>query len=87
MNTNHIDKKIVLLVVGEAQDRQSRMIEKLKEHYGDQLEIVTQTEFEKIEGMSIDYMIMDEALKINEHHDIVKPFREKPIWQKANRWG
>lgn len=90
----------VVIVVGDVQGEitsaQSRMIERLKEVYGEQIEIITQCDFEKIEGTKIDYMIFDEESGggmsfINHQHQFenVKPdfrLRNKQFWQKG-RWG
>lgn len=86
------DNKVVIVigdVQGEITSAQSRMIERLKEIYGEQVEIITQCDFEKIEGTQIDYMIFDEFDSLERKdrikEKVFKP-QESPYWQKG-RWG
>lgn len=81
------EDKFLLVVVGERTDRQTKMIDLLHERYGNRLEVITEKEFDKINGIEMDFVIMDELRPVSPIvlEDSFK-FRGREYWQKG-RWG
>jgi nicotinate-nucleotide pyrophosphorylase len=86
------EDKFVLVIDskgGECKSR-DRLVANLKERYGDNLEVFSMEEFDKINGLQADYMILDELNSLERQTKLksykTKP-QESPYWQRGRWFG
>lgn len=82
-----MNKKIILVVDGNhGSQTMDRWLNLLKSQYDTDVEVIGIDEYNEMKKVEPDFFIFDELPTLAREELKVKNVKEKPIWQKKNRW-